>query len=320
MKRYLVRRLLSFALILLILSLVVFLLLRILPGDVVGAIAVSSEGGASLSQGEIQAIRERLGLNKPLHQQYFIWIGDILTRGDFGMSLFTRESVNTLFSQRLPVTLLLAFYSVALMILFGLPLGIISALKSNTIVDNAARVIAVMGLSVPSFWLGILVLIALVAMFRWSPPLGYSNFVQNPMEHIQKMAWPALVAGFSSGAVLARITRSSMLEVLAEDYVRTARSKGLSERVVALRHVLRSALLPVLSVIGVQVATLMGGIVVLETVFGVPGFGTLLVEAVRNRDYVVVQSAILVVATLVILINLLTDILYAYVDPRVQYH
>lgn len=319
MQRYIVRRLLSLILILLILSVAVFLLLRVLPGDVVGAIALSSEGGVSLKEEEIQAVRERLGLNRPLYEQYFLWVGRILTQGDFGRSLFTRESVNALFGQRLPVTILLALYSIFLMMLFGLPLGIISALKSNTFIDNLARVVAVLGLSVPSFWMGILLLVALVTIFRWSPPLGYSDPLQNPFEHVQKMAWPALIAGFSSGAVLARMTRSSMLETLSQDYIRTARSKGLVERVISLRHALRNALLPVMTVIGVQMATLMGGIVVLETVFGVPGFGTLLVEAVRNRDYVVVQSAILVVATAVVLISLATDILYAYADPRIRY-
>ena len=319
MQRYLAQRVISLFIILLILSLAVFLVLRVMPGDVVGAIALSSEGGTTLTEEEIQAVRTRLGLNRPLYEQYLSWIGAILTRGDLGVSLYTKESINSLLKQRLPITLLLALYSVTVMIGLGLPLGILSALKPNSFIDNVARVVAVMGLAIPGFWLGILVLIGLVIIFTWSPPLIYSSPIQNPLEHVQKMFWPALISGFGSGAIMARMTRSSMLEVLSEDYVRTARSKGLSERLVILVHVLRNALLPVLSIVGVQVATLMGGIIVMERVFGIPGFGGLLIGAVQNRDYTVVQSALLVVATLVVLVNLVTDILYAYIDPRIRY-
>ena len=318
MQRYLAQRVISLSIILFILSVAVFVVVRVMPGDVVGAIAVSSQGGA-MTEEEVQAIRERLGLNKPIYEQYFSWFGAILTRGDLGVSLFTKESINSLVAQRLPITLLLALYSMTVMIGLGLPLGIVSALKPNSLLDTVARAVAVMGLAIPGFWLGILVLIALVSLFTWSPPLTYSSPIQNPLEHVQKMLWPALISGFAHGAIMARMTRSSMLEAISEDYVRTARSKGLSERVVILRHVLRNALLPVLSVVGVQVAALMGGIVVMEKVFGIPGFGSLLINAVRNRDYTVVQSALLLVATLVVLINLLTDILYAYIDPRIRY-
>ena len=318
MQRYLAQRVISLFIILFILSIAVFVVVRVMPGDAVDAIAVSSEGGA-MTEEEARAIRERLGLNRPHHEQYFSWIGAIVTRGDLGVSLFTKESINSLVARRLPITLLLALYSMSVMIGFGLPLGIISALKPNSIIDTVARAVSVMGLAIPGFWLGILVLIALVALFTWSPPLTYRSPIENPLEHVQKMFWPALISGFAHGAIMARMTRSSMLEVISEDYVRTARSKGLNERMVVFGHVLRNALLPVLSVVGVQVAALMGGIVVMERVFGIPGFGALLINAVRNRDYTVVQSALLLVATLVILVNLLTDILYAYIDPRIRY-
>lgn len=321
MQRYLVRRFLALFLILFILSIAVFLILRVMPGDVVGAIAISSEGGSSqsLSPERVREIRDRLGLNRPLHEQYLSWVGAIVTRGDFGVSLFSKERVNVLFVQRLPITLLLAFYSLAAMILVGLPLGLLSALHPNSVIDNAARTVAVVGLTIPNFWLGILVLLALVAIFNWSPPLAYSSPVANVTEHTQKMLWPALIQGFSHGAILARMTRSSTLEILGQDYVRTARSKGLRERLVISRHVLRNALLPVITIIAVQFASLVSGVVVLERVFNIPGMGTLIIGAVQNRDYVIVQSAMLIVATGVILVNLASDILYAYVDPRIRY-
>ena len=317
MHRYLARRIVSLFIVLVVMSVVVFIILRALPGDVVDVL--QGEESATLTAAQEQALRERLGIDRPLHEQYFSWIGGIVTRGDFGSSLYTQQSVNTLFKQRLPVTILLTAYSIGFMVLIGIPLGVISALRANSPVDLLARIVAVLGLSVPSFWLGILSLIALVTWLNWSPPLGYSGPIADLSEHAQQMVLPSVIGGLAFGAILARMTRSSMLEVMGEDYIRTARSKGLAERFVVARHAAPNVMLPVLTVIGIQAAAVIGGVVVLESVFSLPGFGTLMIDAVHNRDYAVVQSSLMLVAAGVILINLVTDILYAYVDPRVRY-
>ena len=318
MQRYIARRVLSLFVVLFIVSLVVFLILRVLPGDIVDAFAGEEEG--SLSEEQAQALRAKLGLAESLPKQYYIWIKDIVRHGDFGDSLFYRGiTLNSLLKDRLPVTLLLTLYSIIFMVIIGLPLGIVSALKANTIYDHNARVFAVIGLSVPNFWLGILALVIVVKIFFWSPPFGYNGPFDDLSEHAQQMFLPALIGGTSFGAILARMTRSSMLEVLGDDYVRTARSKGLAERIIVARHVMPNAMLPILTIIGVQAAAVIGGTVVLESVFSLPGFGSLIVDAVRNRDYPVVQSALLLVATGVLLINVVTDVLYAYIDPRIKF-
>ena len=317
MQRYIARRVLLLFIVLLIVSVLVFLILRVIPGDIVDVLA--GEEGLQLTKIQEEALRVRLGLAEPLHVQYYVWIKDIVRHGDFGTSIYYSQGINALLKQRLPVTLLLTLYSIGFMVLIGLPLGIVSALKANTMADHSARVFAVIGLSVPNFWLGILALITVVIMLNWSPPLGYVGPIENLSEHVQQMILPALIGGISFGAILARMTRSSMLEVLSDDYVRTARSKGLTERIVVARHVMPNAMLPILTIVSVQAAALIGGTVVLESVFSLPGFGAMIIDAVRNRDYPLVQSALLLVATGVILINLATDVLYAYIDPRIKY-
>ena len=317
MQRYIARRVLSLFVVLAIMSVVIFLILRVFPGDIVDVL--KGEDGASLSIQQERELRARLELDRPLHEQYFSWIGDIFTRGDFGSSIYSGEALNKTFKERLPVTILLAVYSTGFMVLIGLPLGIMSALRANTIVDHGARFIAILGLSVPNFWLGILSLVVVVTWLNWSPPLVYTGPIDNLSNHVQQMILPAVIGGLSFGAILARMTRSSMLEILNEDYVRTARSKGLTQRLVVARHVMPNVMLPVITIIGVQAAAVIGGIVILENVFSLPGFGALIIDAVRNRDYVVVQSALMLVAVGVVLINLAVDVLYAYVDPRVKY-
>lgn len=318
MIHYLVRRAFGVLGVLFVVSVVVFLLLRVLPGDVVVAMAATSDAPGRASNEALEAVRQRLGIDKPLYQQYLSWVTGILMHGDFGRSLATQESINVLFATRLPATLLLMAYSMTFAVLLGLPLGIMSALKRNTMLDIFARIVALTGLSIPSFWLGILILVFLAYLWGWSPPLIYSELTQDPGEHFLKMLWPSLVAGGALAAAIARMTRSTVLETLTQDYVRTARSKGLLNRVVILRHVLRNALIPVLSIMGVQVAALVGGVVVLEKVFGVPGLGTLLIDAVLKRDYTVVQSAILIATVAVVLVNFLVDVLYAQIDPRIR--
>lgn len=320
MRRYLIRRLATFVPALLGLSIVVFVLLRVIPGDIVDAYLALSEGGV-LTKQEQEAlaarIRSEVGLDRPLHVQYVSWIGSIL-RGDLGKSYWQQRPVREVLGERLPLTVQLGLGSILVAVLWAVPLGIASATRRDTWLDYTARVWSVSGISVPSFWLGIMVIFVAATYFNWLPPLRFTPLWEDPGQNLAQLAFPTLILGYGIGAPIARLTRAEVLEVLYEDYVRTARSKGLAHRTVLLGHVLKNALLPVVTFSGWTVARLIGGAVVTERVFNLPGVGSLLLGAITQRDYEIVGSTILTVAGLFLVVNLVVDLLYVLIDPRVR--
>jgi peptide/nickel transport system permease protein len=295
----------------------IFLIMRLLPGDVALYILGSDES-SEMNREALQRIRVDLGLDQPLIVQYGEWIWKAL-RFDFGNSYWTRQPVIEELGRRYPMTANLAFLSLILGTLIAIPIGVLSAVRQDTMVDYAARIFSIAGLSIPSFWLAILVILGLVHYFKWLPPLDYAPFWVDPWLNFKQLAFPALVTGYRLSAIGARMTRSSILEVLREDYVRTARAKGVQERVVLLRHALKNALLPVITIIGIELLVLFGGLVVVETVFTIPGIGRFLVDAITHRDYPSIQALVFVFSVFVLVINLLVDILYGVLDPRIRY-
>jgi peptide/nickel transport system permease protein len=295
----------------------IFLLMRLLPGDVALYMLGSSES-SEVNATALQQIREELGLDKPLLAQYGSWLWGA-ARLDFGNSYWTRQPVIEELKRRYPMTANLAVLSLALGTLIAIPIGVLSAVRQDTLVDYAARVFVIAGLSIPNFWLSILLILALVHYFSWLPPLDYAPFWVDPWLNMKQLIFPALITGYRLSAVGARMTRSSLLEVLRDDFVRTARAKGLREQIVIFRHALRNALLPVITIIGVEVLVLFGGLVVVETVFTIPGIGRFLVDAILHRDYPSIQALVFVFAVFVVGVNLLVDITYAILDPRIRY-
>ncbi len=319
MHKYAARRLLAMVPTLLIMSILLFLILRVLPGDITAVILGDvDEGSIRVSQSTIDQLREELGLNRPLHLQYVYWLGD-MAKGDLGTSLLTRKPVSEEILHRLPLTLQIAFMAKALALLFGIPIGIISAVKRNSSVDYLLRFWSIFFLAAPNFWLGLLVLMGGVLWFTWSPPLGYNLIWQDPTTNMLQLIWPILILALSGMAIIARMTRSTMLEVLREDYVRTARAKGLTERVVIYRHALKNALIPVVTLAGLSFGHLLGGTVIMETVFSIPGMGLYMIEAIRSRDYPIVQGVAIMIAAFFMLVNLVVDLLYGWLDPRISY-
>jgi peptide/nickel transport system permease protein len=250
--------------------------------------------------------------------QYGEWVWNAL-RFDFGNSYWTRQPVIDELGRRYPMTANLAFLSLILGTLIAIPVGVLSAVRQDTLIDYGARIFTIAGLSVPNFWLAILIILGLVHYFKWLPPLDYAPFWVDPWLNFKQLVFPALVTGYRLSAIGARMTRSSVLEVLREDYVRTARAKGVRERVVVLRHALQNALLPVITIIGIELLVLFGGLVVVETVFTIPGIGRFLVDAITHRDYPSIQALVFVFAAFVLVVNLLVDIVYAILDPRIRY-
>lgn len=317
MFRYLLRRLLATLPVLIAVSLIVFVIMRVAPGDVAQMI-LSGESGTSASPQEVRQLRQQLGLDRPYYVQYLAFLGD-LVRLDPGPSLWTSQPVMLELGRRIPITLELALLAVAISWVIALPTGVLSAVFQDTWVDYVFRVVSVAGLALPAFWTGTLLLLLLAQQFHWMPPLGYVSPLDNPRLNIQQFIWPALIIGYATAAILSRITRSAVLEVLREDYVRTARAKGLRGAVVVGRHVLKNALAPVLTLSAVQMGNLLGGAVISETIFTLPGVGRFLVDAILHRDYPVVQTIVILFGVVVVALNLLTDLLYAWLDPRTRY-
>lgn len=317
MFRYLLRRLVATLPVLIAVSLIVFAIMRVAPGDVAQMI-LSGESGTSASPQEVQLLRQQLGLDRPYYVQYLAFLGD-LVRLDPGPSLWTSQPVMLELGRRIPITLELALLAVAISWAIALPTGVLSAVFQDTWVDYVFRVVCVAGLALPAFWTGTLLLLLLAQQFHWMPPLGYVSPLDNPRLNIQQFIWPALIIGYATAAILSRITRSAVLEVLREDYVRTARAKGLRGAVVVGRHVLKNALAPVLTLSAVQMGNLLGGAVISETIFTLPGVGRFLVDAILHRDYPVVQTIVILFGVVVVALNLLTDLLYAWLDPRTRY-
>lgn len=320
MKEYLIRRLLFGLLTVFVVSTLIFALLRIAPGDVALLIAEANSGGEGIdvSEEDLEEIREKLGLNDPLHIQYFSWITGFMV-GDWGNSLFTGRDVFDEFKLKFPVTLELVIFSQIIAIALGLPAGILMALKQNSWVDYVIRILSLAGLSLPSFWSATLLLLGGAYFFMWNPQLGSFALTEEPWQNIQQFFWPAMMLGYISAATKARMMRSTMLEVLRQDYIRTAKAKGLTQYVVTARHALKNAFIPVITVIGITTALSLGGSVVMERVFSMPGLGGFILEGMLSRDFPIVQSIVLFFAMAVIFVNLLIDISYGWFDPRVRY-
>lgn len=314
MYRYLVKRLGLLAVSLVGLSMLIFLLLRVIPGDA----ALFLAGADNSNQAYVEEVRERLGLGDPVPVQYLRWALNILT-GDMGESLFTRESVVHALGARLPVSLELGLFSLGLAVIIALPVGIISALKQDTWTDQGMRLGSIISLAVPNFWLGTMAIVLGSKYFNWIPPVGYESFFTSPSRNLQQFVIPVVILGTGLAASLARILRSSMLEVMREDYIRTARAKGLDTQSVVRRHMLKNALIPVVTLLGIQVGTIMGGAVILENIFNLPGMGRLVVDAINRRDYPVVQGVVLAFGAFILLVNLVTDLVYVWLDPRISY-
>jgi peptide/nickel transport system permease protein len=316
MRTYALKRLLLMVPTLLGVATIVFLLLRVLPGDVV-LLRLAGEGGR-VADDVLRAERARLGLDHALWRQYLDWIWG-LGRGDLGLSMWTGRPVAQEIRIRLALSLELTALATLLAIAVAIPLGTLAALRRATWVDHVLRVFTLSGLSLPSFWLGVLIVLMLLRLFGWSPPLTFTSFWQDPVANLSQLIWPALVVGFRSAALSARMMRSALLEVLGDDYIRTARSKGLSERAIVRRHAVRNALLPVITVVGLESAVILGGLVVTEQVFNLNGLGKLLLEAVTRRDYTLTQALVMLSASAFVAMNLLIDLCYAWLDPRIRY-
>jgi peptide/nickel transport system permease protein len=305
--RYVVRRIVFVLPVLLGVTLLVFGLIHLAPGDPVVVIM-----GADYSPQAADRLREELGLNEPLWSQYGIWLSRVV-RGDMGRSLFQNVPVGSLIASRMPLTVQLALASMVIAILAGLPLGILAATRPNTPWDNLGRLAAMIGVSMPVYWWGLILLVVFAVSLRWFPAGG------SPAEYgFQALVLPALALGTSFAALIARTTRSSLLEVLSQDYVRTARAKGLGERSVVALHALKNALIPIVTVVGLQFGTVLGGAVLTETIFTLPGVGRLMIDSIARRDYPVIQGCVLVIALGFVLVNLFTDLLYGYLDPRIR--
>ena len=297
-------------------AVITFVLLRMLPGDIV-LLKLAGDGG-QVSESVLQAERARLGLDKPMAQQFVEWILGAL-RFDFGLSMWTGRPIIQEVASRLELSLQLTIMASVIATLLAIPLGAIAALRQDTWIDYAVRIFSIAGLAIPSFWLGIVCILGLLVLFHYLPPLKFTSFLKNPGENLAQLFWPAVTVGYRYSAVATRMTRSTLLEVMRNDFVRTARAKGLAENIVVLRHAMRNALLPVVTVIGLEFAFLLGGLLVTEQVFNLNGLGKLMVEAVVRRDYTMTQALILLVAGAFIVMNFLIDLLYVVLDPRISY-
>src|SRR6266511_1249162 len=315
MQRYVIGRLLLMVPTLLGVAILTFVIMRVVPGDVV---TLRYSGSGAVPQEVIDRERAQLGLDRPMPIQFADFLAGIV-RLDFGRSLWTDRGVTEEIASRIGITLELALIAALIATLLAIPLGVLAAVKQDTWVDYVIRVFSIGGLAFPSFWLGILMILGLVVWFRWAPPLIFIPIWTDPVQNIAQLIWPALAVGYRYSAVATRMTRSSVLEVLREDYVRTARAKGVVEWLVVVRHALRNSLLPVITVISLEFAFLFGGLVVTEQVFNVNGLGKLLVDAVAHRDYAMVQAIVLIFSFVFVFVNFLVDMLYAVLDPRIRY-
>ena len=314
MTGYIIRRLLSMLPVLLIVSIIAFALLYVLPGDPAVAILGESAG----SQQTYLALRHDLGLDQPLYIQYASWLGRLL-HGDLGQSIRTHESVSSVLAQRVPVSLYIGTAGLLVGLLLGMSVAVASALKPGSRVDSIGTFLAMGGVAIPSFWQALLLVYIFAVVLRWVPPSGFTSPFEDPAMSIRMLVLPAIVLGTHSAAVIMRQGRSALMEVLEQDYITTARSKGLGDRIVVAHHALKNAMIPIITIIGLQVGTLVSGAAITETVFAIPGVGRAAVDAIFFRDYPVLQGAVLVLTFAVLVANLLTDLAYAYLDPRIRY-
>jgi peptide/nickel transport system permease protein len=316
MLTYLAKRLLLMIPTLLGAAALIFFMLRVVPGDVV-EVKLRADG-ASVTQEVIDAERSRLGLDKPLPEQFATWLVGLVEL-DPGLSMWTGRSVVDEMSIRLPLSMQVAIMGALIATLMAVPMGTLSALYRDSPIDYLLRVFSLAGLAVPAFWFAMVMILLLLWLFNWLPPVIYTPFWVDPVANLSQLIWPALVVGIRYAAVVARMVRSSVIEVMKEDYIRTARAKGLDEKAVVIRHAMKNAMLPAITVIGLEFAFLMGGLVVTEQVFNLNGIGQLFVQAVAHRDFVLVQNIVMFIAVVFVLTNLVVDLLYAALDPRIRY-
>ncbi|TWO68487.1 ABC transporter permease [Caenimonas sedimenti] len=317
MGAYLARRLLALLPTMVLASLIVFMTIRLIPGDVIDLML--SQNDVSADRKNREQIEQALGLDRPLAVQYLRWVGDILLRGDLGKSLWQDAPVTQLLLARLPVTFELGLLALVVALLIALPIGAYSALRQDTAGDYIARSFSILLLAIPSFWLATMVIVFPAVWWGWSPEVNFVRFSDAPLQNLKQMLLPAVVLGASLSAITMRLTRTMMLEVLRQDYIRTAWAKGLPQRLVVNRHALRNAMVPVITLVGLQAPLLIGGAVIIEQIFVIPGMGLLLLDAVNQRDYPIITGVFLVVGVAVMLINLLVDLSYGLLDPKVRY-
>jgi peptide/nickel transport system permease protein len=310
---YILRRLVLLLPVLLIVGVVVFILVHLTPGDPAAVML-----GPEASNEQVQQLRDQLGLNDPFYIQFVDWVGGAIHL-DFGNSIFLNMPVTTALWQRAQPTGLLTLYALIVSLLIGVPAGVIAAVRRNSWIDRALMALSVSGAAMPSFYLAILLILLFAVTLHWLPSGGYVSIIDNPVQHFKRMLMPAFSLGFAQAALLARLIRSSMLDVIREDYIRTAYAKGLARRRVITLHALRNGLIPAITVVGSSLGALLGGAVITETVFTLPGMGQLVVQSVLRRDFPVIQGAVMVIAAIYVLANLLVDVLYIYIDPRVRY-
>lgn len=313
MWRYITKRILIAIPVLIGISIVAFFLIRLVPGDTVTALL-----GANYNQEQAAALRADYGLDKPLITQYLIWVKNLL-KGDFGHSFFTNQAVSSSIMERLPVTFELMIMSFIYCLLIAIPLGAVASLKKNSLLDYLATIFGLLGVSIPNFWLATILILVFSLHMGWFPSGGFVSFFADPIANLRYMFLPSIALGASVGAVVMRMTRSSMLEILKQDYIEMARAKGVSQKILIISHALKNALIPVITVLGIQMGYLLGGSVIIEQIFSLPGIGRLALQAITNRDYILMQGSILFVAAGFVIINLLVDLIYALINPQIHY-
>ena len=313
MAQYALRRLWQMVPVLILVSIAVFLIIHVIPGDPAQIVA-----GPNATPEQLQALRARMGLDQPIWRQYIIWLRNIL-RGDFGVSYINRYPVGQLIAQRIPATVELAFAATIIGVLNALPLGIMAAVRPGSFIDLATTIFSALSFAIPGFFLLILFILLFSLQLRWLPPSGRPDFSSQPVDHLRSLLLPALTLGIGIAAKLVRYLRSSLLEVLDQDYVRTSRAKGLRERLILVRHALPNALIPVVTVLGLQLGDLLSGAIIIETIYAWPGVGRLTIQAIEWRDYSILQANVLLIVSAFLLVNLLTDLTYGWLDPRIRY-
>lgn len=313
MQQYILRRLLQMSIVLFLFSIVVFTVLRMVPGD-----PVAAQLGLEATEEAYDQLRKEMGLDQPIYVQYGVWLREVL-RGDFGTSWRSHQSAFSLIQRRFPATIWLTLCSIFIGLIISVPFGIVAGVRPNSWLSHAATVFSLMGIAMPSFWLGLMLLLTFAVNLRWLPPSGYVSPLEDPVQALRHLIMPSLTLGIALAAPLTRFIRSGMLDVMGTDYVRVARAKGLTDRLVVLRHALKNAMLAVVTVFGVLLGSLLGGSIITESVFNWPGIGTLLLQAIQQRDYGIVQGVVLFISLIFMMVNLLVDITYAYLDPRIRY-
>ncbi len=313
MLKYILKRILVALPVIFGISIIAFFLIRLVPGDTITALL-----GANYNEEQALILRAKYGLDQPLPVQYLIWLKNVLA-GDFGISFFTKEPVVKIIMERLPVTLELMLISLLYSVFVAIPLGTIAAVKRNSATDYGASVFGLLGVSIPNFWLGILLIAFFSLHLRWLPSGGFVSFGVDPLENLRHMIMPSIALGTAVGAVIMRMTRSSMLEVLGQEYIKMADAKGVTNRRLIFHHALKNSFVPIVTVLGIQMGYLLGGSVVIEKIFALPGIGQLSLQAITNRDYALLQGCILLIATGFVVINLVVDIIYGFLDPKIRY-